>query len=435
MLKDLQKIIDRFAVSHRATAKGVSARNSCKFEESQADNPYPNLRCGLRFGDTVALMAADHNSCELLRAVVRRSESVPNQHFDQLAEKIIDWDSLLRLAADHRVLPMLFLRLADTGFVAPPQVQERLRTEYNRNMFHNLANAAELLAVLQAFKRDSIPAMPFKGVVLGASVYGNLTTRPSGDLDLLIDSTDLLQATAILQQRGYQLTAPEKAEGLFPPSDHSEYHFEREADGMVVELRWRLELQRLGRNLGLDWVWPGRRTTILAGAEVPNMNPERTLLVLCMHGCKHVWSRLIWICDVAQLTASSPDLDWKEATQESKRTGLSRALALGVLLAHRIADARVPPDILRRFEADNPARNLAQHIQNNLFDAWGNKPAGLIPYNIKLLDFHDRLRLITSLDLLRPNERDHAVLSERNSPSPLSYLIRPFRLLRDRSPR
>ena len=110
---------------------------------------------------------------------------------------------------------------------------------------------------------------------------------------------------------------------------------------MVLELRWRLELTqpRFKRNLGMDWVWPRRRTAMLAGAEVPDMSPEITLLMLCMHGSKHVWSRLIWICDVAQLLVSSPDLDWKEVTREANQSGLWRSLALGVLLAHRFAGA------------------------------------------------------------------------------------------------
>jgi hypothetical protein len=81
---------------------------------------------------------------------------------------------------------MLYLRLADIGPAVPPDVQERLRIEYNCNMFHNVANTAELIGVLKAFEHESIPAMPFKGVVLGASVYHDLTTRPSGDLDVLI---------------------------------------------------------------------------------------------------------------------------------------------------------------------------------------------------------------------------------------------------------
>ena len=94
--------------------------------------------------------------------------------------------------------------------------------------------------------------------------------------------------------------------GHRPIENYYEYHFERQSDGMVLELRWRLELTqpRFKRNLGMDWVWPGKRSALLAGAEVPDMDPETALLVLCMHGSKHVWSRLIWISDVARLIRS-----------------------------------------------------------------------------------------------------------------------------------
>ncbi len=331
---------------------------------------------------------------------------------------------------------MLFLRLGDLGPTVPQDIQERLRTAYSRNMFHNLANTAELICILQIFEQDGIPAMPFKGVVLGASAYGNLTTRPPGDLDVLIHSRHRLRAATILQQRGYELTGSLQPEDMPPARGQYEYHFERQSDGMVVELCWRLELveSRFRRDLGLDWVWPGRRTAVLADAEVLNMSSEKTLLMLCMHGSKHVWSRLIWICDVAQLLVSSPDLDWRETMQEAKRSGLWRALALGILLAHRVTGAEVPQAILQRCQTDTTAFNLAQHIEENLFDAPGSRPAGRIPYNVKLLGFHDRLRLITSLDLMRPSEHDQAILSQQR-PSSLSYLIRPFRLLWDKSAR
>jgi len=303
-------------------------------------------------------------------------------------------------------------------------------------MFHNLANAAELIGVLKAFEHEMIPAMPFKGVVLGASAYRDLTTRPAGDLDVLIHYRHLVRATAILMERGYELNTPVQADGTPAVADYYEYHFERPTDGMVLELRWRLDLvPRFTSNLGMDWVWPQRRTAILAGAEVPDMSPEITLLVLCMHGSKHAWHRLIWICDVAQLLVSSPGLDWQKVTQEAKQAGLGRPLTLGVLLAHRVAGAEVPQAILLRFESDTTARNLAQHIEENLFDAPGSTPKGRVPYHIKLLGFRDRLRLITSLDVFRPNEHDRAVLPLRKSPSPLHYLIRPFRLFWDRSSR
>ena len=380
-------------------------------------------------------MQEDREACELLFAMARPSDA---EQIHRLAAKVRDWDSVLRLADEHRVLPMLFTRLVNIGPTVPQIVQERLQAEYDTNMFHNLANAVELIAVLKALEHEMIPAMPFKGVVLGASIYHDLTTRPAGDLDLLIHYRHLARATTLLLERGYELKTSLHPDGTpISPSFTYEYHFERQTDGMVFELRWRLELAppKFKRDLGMDWVWPRRRITMLAGAEVPDMSPEITLLVLCMHGSKHAWSRLIWICDVAQLLASFPSLDWKEVIREAKKSGLFRALALGVLLAYRIADATVPPEVLRRFEANTTASTLAQHIQQHLFDAPGTTPIGHIPYDFQLLDFRDRIGYLLSFDFLRPSERDRATLPLPTPLHPLYYLIRPFRIFWDRSAR
>jgi hypothetical protein len=383
-------------------------------------------------------VSADHASRELLRAIARRLPAGgAADRIDWLAERVRDWDGLFRMAEEHRMLPMLASRLGEMGPAVPPVMQERLRAAYDRNAFHSLANAAELISLLKAFDQAKIAAMPFKGVVLGASVYHDLTTRPAGDLDVLIRYTDVLPAAAILLKRGYELKTPVRANGMpADPSYYYEYHFERQTDGMVMELRWRLELSRhFKRDLGMDWVWPRRRTAILAGAEVPVMSPEITLLVLCMHGSKHVWSRLIWICDVAQLLDSVPSLDWQEVLHEGKRLGLRRTLTLGVLLAHRVAGAAVPPAVLQRYESDTTARNLAQYIEESLFDAPGNRPVARLPYGIQLLGFRDRINFLLSLDFVRPNERDQAALALPKLLYPLYYLIRPFRILWDQSPR
>lgn len=382
-------------------------------------------------------MPADRDSCELLLAMAQSARDADHEMFSRLTAKVSDWDLLLDLAQEHRVLPMLFSRLSEMSAPVPAVAQERMRAAYHRNAFHSLANAAELIDVLKAFDREMIPAIPFKGVVLAASIYHDLTTRPAGDLDVLVHSSHLMRATSVLLARGYDLKTQV---GLEETLDHpyvSEYHFERKTDGMVMELRWKLDLTqpRFRRNLGIDWVWPQRRIALLAGAEVPDMSPEIKLLVLCMHGSKHGWSRLIWICDVARLLASSPDMDWEAVIREARNTGLWRTLALGILLGHRVAGAVVPQTVLRRFESDRTACNLAQHIQKNLFEAPGSTPIGRVPYNIQLLGFQDRIRLLWSMNLLRPNERDRASLPLPKSLHALYYLIRPFRILLDKSAR
>ena len=373
---------------------------------------------------------------ELLTAVVRVPFELDKGRLLRLATDV-DWDAAMALAKEHRLLPLLFSRFLENDLRTPSEVRELLRREYERNAFHGIANARELLSVLAEFEALNIPALPFKGVVLAASIYQNLTTRPAGDLDLLIFERDVARASTVLTNRGYRLTTEIHADGLPAAENYYEYHFERPADGMVLELRWRLEVAqpRFRHNLGMEWLWPKRRTAKLAGVDVPDMDPESALLVLCMHGSKHVWSRLIWVCDVAQLIAAEPALDWQAAAQEAKRVGLWRCLALGALLAQRICGANVPIKSLRDFESDAPARRLAAHLQKHLFDRPGMTLDGAMPYSVQLLGTADRLRFLLSPDFLRPNARDRAAIA---LPKPLHffyYFIRPIRLLLDRSAR
>ncbi|MGB6720363.1 MAG: nucleotidyltransferase family protein, partial [Terracidiphilus sp.] len=300
-----------------------------------------------------------------------------------------------------------------------------------RNVFHCLANAAELIHLLNTFDIAGIPILPYKGIVLAASVYNDLAARPAGDLDLLIHSKHLAQATALLLERGYRQIGSFQADGIPIAFDNHEYVFERPSDGLVVELRWKLDFiyGRFRRNLDMDWACANRRTAVVAGFEVPDMAPETTLLVLCMHGSKHVWSRLIWVCDVAQLIASSPQLDWQLTMRVARQSGLWRALALGTLLAHRVAGARVPGDVLRRLRTVASACRLAEHFEQHLLDQPGIGPVGLVPYNIQMLDFSDRFSPRLWLGFLRPNDRDRAAFPLPKSLRALHYLLRPFRLL------
>jgi len=157
--------------------------------------------------------------------------------------------------------------------------------------------------------------------------------------------------------------------------------------------------------------------------------------MLCMHGSKHIWSRLIWICDVAQLLEVERKLDWDLAIREAKRLGLWRSLALGVLLAHRVIGAAVPKDVLKGFESDAGSRSLARYFEKNVLDAPGVPPKSRVPYSFKLLGFRDRARLLLSLDILRPNDRDFEALRLPKPLRPLYFVFRPLRLFRDKSAR
>ena len=69
------------------------------------------------------------------------------------------------------------------------------------------------------------------------------------------------------------------------------------------------------------------------------MQPEDLLLVLCLHGSKHCWERLAWICDVAELIGANPELDWNEIMRRSAALNIEKAVMLGLDLASELVDA------------------------------------------------------------------------------------------------
>lgn len=378
----------------------------------------------------------EQNAADLLRAINKPPPDIPSSTIAPIAAKINRWNDVIEAARHHGILPMLYRKLASFPDIVPSDALQQAKNEFERNAFHCMTNAEELLQVLSAFEAAGISAMPFKGVVLAATAYGDMTMRMAGDIDLLIRYRDLQRASEFLQQRGYLLTTLTREDGSPEAEDYFEYHFERPADGMVLELRWKLELTqpRFRHELGFDWAWPRRKSIKLAGAEVPNLDPVSSLLVLCMHGSKHAWSRYMWISDVAMLIHSEPGLDWSFAHREAKRVGLERCLALGVLLAWR-SGAEVPNHVLRVFQADRDMNRLSEFFTPNVFESPGAMPPGRVPYFFRILGFRDRLRSALSLSILQPNERDRAAIHLPKALHPLYYLIRPFRVLLDRSGR
>ena len=171
-------------------------------------------------------MSIDEPSRQLLMAIAECPIRSGPSRLVQMAEAIREWNPVIDIAVKHGVTPTLFSILAKAGAPIPPLVERYLRDEYERNRIRILANAFELIELLQVLEREGIPAVPFKGVVLGASAWADPTIRPAGDLDLLIRFEHLHRATTILLERGYVLTEPLSRDASATFDDCYEYHFE-----------------------------------------------------------------------------------------------------------------------------------------------------------------------------------------------------------------
>ena len=143
----------------------------------------------------------------------------------------------------------------------------------------------------------------------------------------------------------------------------------------------------------------------------------------------------MWVCDVARFLESQPELHWDAVLKEAKRTRLLRPLALGVMLAKRIAGLEVPENVSAELEGVGSMRILADHFSEHLIEAPGQIPSGRMPYGIQILDNWDLAHAVLSIDFLKPNDNDRAFIKLPKPLEALYFVLRPIRMLLDRSAR
>jgi Uncharacterised nucleotidyltransferase len=283
---------------------------------------------------------------QLLLACARVQRSAEDdRRIRALACERLDWGMALDQAQEHCVVPLLYAGLRGAAHDAVPEATMALLRDLSLyGARHSLYLAAELARILARLDAGGIPAVPYKGPLLAVQAYGSVTLRQPGDLDILIRRQDFEQARDILFSEGYRsYHEHSSAEEQRYVADHHDYAFLRATDQVCVELQWAFS--RLA--LGYEGVKDRLVQISLAGTVVPSISAEQLLIILCVHGSKHCWSRLQWICDVAELVRTHPSLDWPRLFEEAGRLGARRMLALGLLLARMLLDAELPVEALR----------------------------------------------------------------------------------------
>lgn len=294
-----------------------------------------------------------------VRAAFRKGETVT------LPEGV-DWGRFPGLCEWHNVAPLACRTLSDVRDAAvPPATMNRLRNLHRKQTARSLFLAAELSRILRAFEASGIPAYPFKGPALSLLLYGDPALRQSKDLDILVPREKLHRAMKVLEAQGYR--AQNALEGArLSAHRRTEYEsaFSRCDGKLQVELQWAVVPGYFGFDHGKVGIWSRLERRAWAGMDYPVLPPEETLVMLCVHGSKHLWCKLGWVCDVAGLLASPTPPDLLRALDLAGRCGASRLLMLGLLLAERLAGARLPQEIADRIEADLMVSVLARRVRD-----------------------------------------------------------------------
>lgn len=348
-------------------------------------------------------------------------------------ERRPDWERVLAKAAWHGLAPLVYANLhAACPSAVPESVLDRMRAQALSVVEQSLLLTSELGKLLQRFEAAGIPVLPFKGPLLAVSAYGRLGLRSFDDVDLLVRREDALRAQDMLSAAGYRpfyrLTPFLRRVHL---RKYTELAYGTAEHPVMADLHWGFVPPCYSFAPALDACWERLETIALNGTSMQSFNAQDTLRWLCLHGLKHDWERLGWVCDLSELIRSHATLPWDELMKAASQGGHLRMVLLGLRLARDLLGSRLPAAIAAALEADPRVARLAARVYHRL--ASGNedrrRPFGIsVIYPAAMERARDRWRYYFNVTLT-PTGLEWAAVPLPAALYPLYYLIRPLRVL------
>jgi len=342
----------------------------------------------------------------------------------------IDWKALLGLADKHGVLPLLAQALSNVAERVPPDVLKTIRQNYQTNLHKSLFLSRELIRILDKLSSFGIEVMPYKGLALAETVYGDIALRQCGDIDLLIRGQDFARVRDAVGELGYtpHFTLSAAEEQAYLKSGY-ECAFDGTAGRNLLEVQWAIQPRFYAVDVDMEGLFRRAVSATVAGCKLKTPSAEDLLLILAVHAAKHLWGRLIWTCDLARLSRL-PSLDWKSIAAQADKLGVVRILRVSLKLAEDLLHSPFPSEANAYLADDAAVPVFAQEIESHL--------AKDITFNVESLAYlrwmirlrergSDKMRLISRL-ILTPGPGEWAVVQLPKPLFPLYRLVRVSRL-------
>lgn len=383
-------------------------------------------------------MELESNEIQLLLACSSaRLSGTGADRIKTLVTENINWADLIRIAAPHGLLPLLHhnLNLVCEDRV-PPRTLAQLGRYHESVAQRNTIHAGELFNLLDLLEANHIPAIPFKGPTLGLFAYGDLSLREFTDLDIVVHESDLWRTWDVLTRHGY---VPEDGGGALAerrplPPGGKHWAF-KSKNRLTLEIHWRFIEKSFGSQLEPADVWSSVRSSTHSGRSLQVIPPEQMLVLLSMHLASHLWRRLNWICDIAAIVNSKPDIDWELLLRTARRVGCERILSVSLLLSKNLLGSSLPRHVDEKFGKDEVSALIVQEVRDRLLtetklEYWriDSVRYAIIQRERQKDRFQAFITNVLRKVSLRPNRADAESLRLPASLSFLHYITRPIRL-------
>jgi len=264
--------------------------------------------------------------------------------------------NLTSLASSHGILPLVYKtikNLSKNDDSYSSTLLSELKPLYLAIAHRNMLMTSELIKIIHLLNENNIEALAFKGPTLSQMAYGDITLRQYSDLDILVDEENAFEAGTLMTQNGHTALLPlnilSNKTCLHTAKDFS---LMSETSGAHTELHWRLFEKKYNISLLSCPLDKKCQTVKINNHEIKTLQNELLLVYLCLHGAKHAFERIEWICDIDRLVRSS-EIDWVQAIAIAEESHSKRSFYLGLSLAHHHFRTILPSDLMQGIDADD----------------------------------------------------------------------------------
>lgn len=324
----------------------------------------------------------------LLLDLVSPQRPPPSASISSLNEA--DWATLLDMAQQHRLCPLLHWQISRThaNLPIPQKVVEQLGRSMKRATLRALVIQRELLLVHRILDQAGIPYMALKGAYLAFHAYPQPGLRPLRDIDILVPETRVLEAYQTLLDNG--LARDDSYPGMPEVLQKTARHLPplHSPSGQVsVELHPHLLDPNNLKDQQADLCdapqfWERRIQKTVARQEIAYESPTDLLLHLIVHAViDHQFNNgPLFLSDLAFLL-DQKNIDWPLFWSLAKQGGYTRSCILAFKLTERywgtksiiLPDEQEPdgPEFLQMIET--AALLMLQNMATRQHIKWANE--------------------------------------------------------------
>lgn len=279
-----------------------------------------------------------------------------------------DWLLCVGQAERHGLTAYLNRRLKETrpAVAVPAPVQDRLHQTLLSDASRTVRLFHGISGTLRVLKAAGVRFIVLKGAYLAEAVYGEITLRPMGDLDLLLRPDAIPDASELLLGSGFrpmnpsvsswrEWTADEK-KGFLRGAKH---FFDLVHPGWRLKVDLHASLVRASDPFTIDAgaLWGRAVPARIADEDALVLSPVDALLHLCLHASVAHRFRfgLRPMVDLFEILRRHADtLSWLEVTDRAREWGAERSVWLSLSLCRELLSARVPDAVLNALEPRVP---------------------------------------------------------------------------------